>query len=188
MLPLLLFLGIVIPATELFLLFLISNWVGFWPTFGLIVTTGALGALLWRWQGFGVVGRLRTGLTGGILQNMVGTQPKPGDSPLDVLLDGALIFFAGGLLLTPGVLTDLVGFSLLIPVSRSGFKKGLIWYFKSRFKMVDLSAQFQAGSSYSNMADGGPQYEDDSDIIEGEIISRSDESPGITEESKQTKP
>ena len=185
LLPILLFLGIAIPATELFLLFLISNWIGFWPTLGLIVTTGVFGALLWRWQGFGVVGRLRTGLAGGILQNMVGTQPKPGDSPLDVLLDGAMVFFAGGLLLTPGVLTDLVGFALLIPATRSFFKKGLVWYFKRRFKMVDFSAQFQAGQAYSEMPGEFP--EDDSDIIEGEIISRSDDSPRISEDREDVR-
>ncbi len=166
MLPILIFLGIAVPATELFLLILISNSIGFWPTVGIIVATGVLGAVLWRWQGFGVFGRLKMGIGSGA-------------SPGDALLDGAMIFFAGGLLLTPGVLTDVLGFLLLIPFTRSIFKKWIFQWLKSKFKMVDIS-QMPSGmpfgpfgmppSEESFNAENDLDDKTDGDIIEGEII------------------
>ena len=53
--------------------------------------------------------------------------------PADSLLDGVLIFAAGALLLTPGILTDLLGISLLVPWSRDYYRRRLVAWFKSRF-------------------------------------------------------
>jgi UPF0716 protein FxsA len=46
-----------------------------------------------------------------------------------------LIFVAGALLLTPGVITDLVGISLLIPWSRKFYRRRLLQWCKSRFTL-----------------------------------------------------
>ena len=51
------------------------------------------------------------------------------------MLDAVLIFVAGAMLLTPGVLTDLLGISLLIPWTRSLYRRCLIAWFKSRFTL-----------------------------------------------------
>ena len=86
-----------------------------------------------------------------------------------------MIFFAGGLLLTPGVLTDVFGLLLLIPLTRAVFKKWIFWGIKRHFRVVDLSAQFGA-TVFRSRADQGPPFDDleaEEDIIEGEIVSRS---------------
>jgi UPF0716 protein FxsA len=75
-----------------------------------VVADGVAGALLWRWQG------LRTLLR--IQQEMAA-----GRMPADALVDGLLIFLAGALLITPGIITDLAGFALLIPPSRAVVKR-----------------------------------------------------------------
>jgi UPF0716 protein FxsA len=55
-----------------------------------------------------------------------------GTMPGDALLDGVCILVGGTLLLTPGFVTDLVGFLLLIPTTRKYFKLWLMKFFKNR--------------------------------------------------------
>lgn len=163
LLLLLILLGIAIPAIELFLLIWLAGVIGFWQTIGIIVVTGVLGAILWKWQGFGVFGKLRAGMIQGMNFG-------------DTLLDGALIFFAGGLLLTPGILTDVFGFLLLIPVTRSVFKKMIMAWIKNKFNVM-VSTQMQGMDLEAMMRqqqNAVAPEEDDEDIIEGEIVSRSE--------------
>lgn len=99
----LLFVGV--PLLELFLLIQIGQLVGVWPTVGLVVLTGVAGAALARMEG------TRTLWT---IQGKLGQGQLPGGA----LLDGLAILLGGALLLTPGILTDLVGFSFLLPPTR----------------------------------------------------------------------
>ena len=105
MLSRLIFLFVGVPLLELVVLLRIGQWIGLAPTVALVVTTGVAGAALARQQGMRAFLAVQRELASGRL---------PGRS----LLDGLAILVGGALLLTPGVLTDLVGFSLLIPVSR----------------------------------------------------------------------
>ena len=105
MLSRLIFLFVAVPLLELAILLRIGQWIGLMPTVTLVVTTGVAGAALARQQGIRAVLAVQRELASGRL---------PGRS----LLDGLSILAGGALLLTPGVLTDLVGFSLLIPVTR----------------------------------------------------------------------
>ena len=105
MLSRLIFLFVAVPLLELAILLRIGQWIGLMPTVGLVVTTGVAGAALARQQGIRAFLAVQRELASGRL---------PGRS----LLDGLAILAGGALLLTPGVLTDLVGFSLLIPMSR----------------------------------------------------------------------
>ncbi len=98
-----------VPFIELYLLLAIAARTSAQFTFALVVATGILGAVLARRQGF----RWR---------EKMATQLQQGEIPTDGILDGLMIFIAGALLLTPGVLTDLLGFSLLIAPLRSLFK------------------------------------------------------------------
>ena len=162
-LPYLLLLGILIPATELFLLVVISNTWGVGWTFGLIICTGVLGAFLWRRQGLGAWGRIRSGL-------------GRGESPGNALMDGAMIFFAGGLLLTPGLITDLSGFALLIPFSRNCIKRWVFHWLKSRFQLIDLSSSMTSGMPFgsspeTSASSSGAFDSADADIVEGEIVT-----------------
>lgn len=95
----------VVPFVELALLLWIGGQLGALPTVGLILLTGVLGAALARHQGLATWRRFGRALDAGRL---------PGRE----LLEGLLILLAGALLLTPGVLTDAVGFALLVPPVR----------------------------------------------------------------------
>jgi len=116
-----LLLFVVLPAVELVLLIEVGKALGFLPTLGLIVATGLVGATLARHQGLNVLSRLRGEIGAGRL-------------PADALLDGVLILVAGALLVTPGVLTDAVGFLLLIPLTRRGLKRHLRKRFEKAVK------------------------------------------------------
>jgi UPF0716 protein FxsA len=109
----LLLLFIIVPAIELILLIEIGQIIGTLPTIGLIVFTGVLGAFLARRQGVQVLSRIRR-------------QMQSGQLPADPIFDGAIILVAGAFLMTPGILTDTLGFLLLIPVTRRVIKKA-IW-------------------------------------------------------------
>ena len=104
---LLLFIGI--PFLEMMILIKLGEVMGFASTLLLIIGTGVLGAAAAKAQG------MRAWLS---LQAELNQGRMPGDQMLDALL----IFTAGLLLITPGLLTDLFGFFLLIPLARSWIK------------------------------------------------------------------
>ena len=110
---------VLVPAVELALLYQLAGVIGFWPEVGLIVLTGLAGAALARYQGRETLRRLRAGMAAG----------RP---PADAAVDGVLILIAGALLLTPGLLTDAAGFSLLIPGLRRGVKRAVAAGLKNR--------------------------------------------------------
>lgn len=74
-------------------------------TVGTVVLTGIAGATLARWQGLGIA------------RDVLGRMARR-ESPGPALIDGFLILIGGVLLLTPGFLTDLLGFSMLLPITR----------------------------------------------------------------------
>lgn len=96
---------ILVPLVELALLIEVGRWIGLWPTIFLVAVTGLAGAALARAQGLQVIARVQLELARGRL---------PGRS----LMDGAAVLVGGALLLTPGILTDAVGFALLFPPTR----------------------------------------------------------------------
>ena len=98
-----------LPAIELALLIEIGRRIGTLETIGLILVTGVVGAALARYQGLAVLRRARLELAGGQM-------------PATALMDGVIILVAAALLVTPGVLTDAVGFLLLIPFTRAGIR------------------------------------------------------------------
>ena len=71
-----------------------------------VIATGILGGILAKYEGIAVWRRLWLNLQQGIM-------------PTDELIEGLLIFIAGALLITPGILTDLTGFLILIPLTRT---------------------------------------------------------------------
>ena len=106
----LLILFIAVPLIELALLLEVSKALGLWGTLALVVFTGVLGAALARMEGFKLLFDIRNDMN-------MGRMPTPR------LVDGMLILIAGILLITPGLLTDSVGFLLLIPVFRDYLKR-----------------------------------------------------------------
>ena len=107
---LLIFIGI--PFLEMMLLIKLGEAMGFWTTIWLVIVTGFVGALAARVQG------MRAWLN---LQAELNAGRPPGEQMIDALL----IFVAGLVLITPGLLTDIAGFLLLIPLTRKLFKQWL---------------------------------------------------------------
>lgn len=101
-----------VPILELALLIRIGQWIGTLPTLAIVVATGLAGAWLARREGTRAWRDVRQALAAGGL-------------PGDALLHAFAVFLGGALLLTPGVLTDLVGLLLLVPPSRTAILRRL---------------------------------------------------------------
>ena len=117
----LLILFVIIPVTELYILIEVGKKIGSLTTIGVIILTGFIGAYLVKSQGFMILRKIQNDLNEGIM---------PGDS----LIQGAIILAGGILLLTPGFVTDILGFIFLMPVSRSIVKKYLLKWLKGKIK------------------------------------------------------
>ena len=102
---------IVISAMEIGLFILSGKVIGVWPTVGLIILTGLIGAWLAKRQGAEVL-------------RLAQIQLRNGDLPSEAILDGICVLAGGVMLLAPGFITDTCGFLLLIPWTRTVMK---IW-------------------------------------------------------------
>ncbi len=96
---------VAVPAAEVIIYVKLGRLIGLVPTLALILGTGIAGAILAKQQGFYIITRIREEIQSGVV---------PGNR----LLDGLLVLAGALLLLTPGLLTDLAGFVLLLPVTR----------------------------------------------------------------------
>lgn len=129
MLARLLLLFLLTPALELGLLIQVDRLIGFGPTIGLIIATGIAGSFLARREGINTWRRLNERL-------------NAGDLPGKELVDGVIILVAGALLVTPGVLTDVVGFLGLLPPTRALIRKVLMRRFQSKMQEGSMQVQF----------------------------------------------
>jgi UPF0716 protein FxsA len=127
----LLALFICVPLVELYLLFRIGGKIGPAPTIGLVIATGFIGASLARRQGFKVWTKIQSEL-------------NAGQMPAGELIDGLLVLIGGIVLLTPGLLTDLCGFALMIPTVRNVLKTRLEKRFLLRASQGRPSPQTQS--------------------------------------------
>jgi UPF0716 protein FxsA len=103
LIPLLL---LVIPVLEIVVFIAVGGQIGIAATLGMILLTAIGGSILLRIQGFATLSRIRAHMDAGTL---------PGRE----LGNGAMILVAGVLLLTPGFVTDSLGFLLFVPAVRS---------------------------------------------------------------------
>ena len=93
------------PLVELAILVYLGTIIGALYTILIVVATGILGAFMARNQGLAALSRIRGSIERGII-------------PSDEIFDGALILAGGLLLLTPGIITDIIGFAVLVPQTR----------------------------------------------------------------------
>ena len=101
----LLLLFILVPLLEIWLFILVGGFIGVYPTLFIILLTAILGTFLVKTQGINVLKEIQSKFNE--LEN-----------PTEPIAHGAMILFAGALLLTPGFFTDTVGFLLLLPKVR----------------------------------------------------------------------
>ena len=111
--PLLLIAFIVVPVVEITLLIKVGSAIGIGPTILVVIFTAVLGAYLVKQQGFATL-------------RAVQDEMNQGRVPAMQMAEGIALLLAGAVLLTPGFMTDAVGFALLTPPLRRGFINWLI--------------------------------------------------------------
>ncbi|RVT83451.1 FxsA family protein [Rhodobacteraceae bacterium CCMM004] len=137
---------VAVPLIEIALFIQVGGAIGLWPTLLIVVLTALVGTWLVRSQGALAMSQIR-----GSLEGLT--------DPTEPLAHGAMILFAGALLLTPGFFTDAVGFSLLLPPVRR-------WAYRTIRKNIEVR-RFRYG------ADPGPQpsrpVRPSDDVIDGDF-------------------
>lgn len=152
------------PLLEIAGFVLVGSEIGVLPTIGLILLSGVVGAVLLRWQGFGVMQRIRR-------------ETERGGIPGRELAHGAMIVLAGILLLIPGFVSDVLGLLLFIPAVRDvawrffrnritvfpGFSAGAGGFgkrgFRDRDRTIDLDEDEYSKTSNSNSPWRRPEIE-----------------------------
>lgn len=144
------FLLLVIPIVEIAAFIAIGGQIGIGWTLLMILVTAIIGSFLLRIQGLSLI-------------NQVKTEMDAGRVPGKALGEGAMLLVAGILLLTPGFVTDAIGFLLFVPPVRS-----LIWAFAaSRITVVGPGGmQFGAGQDPFSGKNGPRPPEGDGPIID----------------------
>ena len=112
---------ILIPIVEIYLFIKIGSQIGAFSTIFLVFFTAILGVYYARYEG---INTLRSGMVQ-IIKNQV---------PARELISGAAIAFAAVLLIIPGFATDLIGFLLIIPITR----KLILGKFSKKFKNQEM--------------------------------------------------
>jgi UPF0716 protein FxsA len=146
MFRLLFLLFLVIPIVEIYFLIKVGSVIGALWTVFLVVATAVLGAALLRQQGFSTFQRAQQSLAQGQL-------------PATAMLEGVALVISGALLLTPGFVTDTIGFLLLTPLVRQ--------------KLIEKL--FASGNfTYHQQTMYRHRSGDDGVIIDGEVIEEHD--------------
>lgn len=152
---------LVVPVLEIWLLIQVGQVIGGWPTVALLLADSLLGAWIVRREGRRAWRNLQSALQGGRM-------------PDKELADGGLILVGGALLLTPGFLTDILGFLCVLPFTRPLMRRLAGWFFARRVRTLT------AASPYANLGMPFPQqdqYTGDarsadphSRVVHGEVI------------------
>ncbi len=148
----LVFLFIAVPVAEISLLIRVGGAIGPLNTIIFVIFTAVLGAYLVRQQGFATFTKLQQ-------------ETNAGRVPAMQIAEGVALLFAGAVLMTPGFITDAVGFAILIPPVRQAL---IAWAAKNMFKGSTAGVYTASTSPANNSVDHG-------DVIEGEYTSASDE-------------
>jgi UPF0716 protein FxsA len=147
---------VTLPLIELSLLLRVSRVIEFWPTIGLIVFTGALGAFLARRQGMATWRRVQN-------------EMREGKVPTGDIVDALLIFIAGVVLVTPGLITDLFGFLLLVPPFRKWMKRRLADHFQARLTIVNTGFGPAGTAGAAGFSSWTEHVNDQNDVIDVEV-------------------
>ncbi|UCG79287.1 MAG: FxsA family protein [Nitrospirota bacterium] len=115
----------ILPIVELSLLIKIGTVIGTINTIAIVILTAIVGAYMVRMEGIGVWFRIQKSLAEGIF-------------PADELISGIMILVAGAVLLTPGFVTDAIGFLMVFPYTREHIKRLLKKYFEKRITTIHI--------------------------------------------------
>jgi len=152
--PLLLPLALIaVPLIEIALFVVIGGRIGLLPTIAVVVITAVAGTALLRLQGMGVIEQARRAA-------------EEGHMPIQSVVDGLFLFAAGLLLLTPGFMTDAIGFLLFIPPLRRSLA-AWIW---RRILTSSSFVVFTTHDQGAGPAGGGQRAPGGARVIEGEYV------------------
>lgn len=157
---------IIVPIVELAVLIQLGRWIGLWPTLGLIVVTGIVGAALASREGMRALQEFQAELASGRM-------------PRRPIMDGFSIFAGGALLLTPGLLTDLLGFGLLLRPTRR-FLQDRVMKRVGRSMIERGQLHVHTRYEWGGSPDAGSE-ERSSGRPAGRDVSRDESGGGITE-------
>ncbi|QGG96548.1 FxsA family protein [Actinomarinicola tropica] len=156
--PVLALLFLVVPLLELYVIVQVAQVIGVVETLALLVVMSVLGAWLVKRQGIAIWRRFNSTL-------------RNGQVPHREIVDGALVLFAGALLLTPGFTSDVLGLLLLLPPTRAIVRSALIsritavrvidsaasrFPFSGRDRAADTRDVWEAESWETPAGDGDP--------------------------------
>ncbi|MBW4962516.1 FxsA family protein [Sulfitobacter sp. CW3] len=145
---------IAVPLIEIALFIQIGGAIGLGWTLAIVVLTALIGTSLMRAQGAMAMSQIRSSLS-------------EVRDPTEPLVNGAMILFAGALLLTPGFFTDAIGFSLLVP----GIRSVVFQAIRSR---VSVSGSMNVSGGFTNTRKQ-PHRPMQGDVIDGEYHELSDD-------------
>ena len=137
-----------VPIAEIAVFIEVGEKIGLGTTLAVVVITAIMGTALLRQQGFSVLARAQTSL-------------RENRFPINELFDGLCLVFAGALLLTPGFVTDTIGFLLFTPPVRHLLRG---W---ARKFLVSRGQVHMGNGAYSGP--GGSRPSDDPTIIDGDF-------------------
>ena len=142
----LLLLFFIIPVVEMYLLIEVAQQIEVLPTVFLVMLTAVIGVAMLRQQGFST-------LTRGI------SRMNQGELPAMEMFEGILLAVAGAFLITPGFLTDSIGFMLTFGPTRQVFARFLLHRFK-----------FRSVSGFSGERDREKYSMEDKPVPKGSVI------------------
>jgi UPF0716 protein FxsA len=147
---------LVIPVIEIYTLVKVGGIIGAGWTIFIVIGTAVLGAGLLRQQGLATWTRLNQSMAQGQL-------------PPTILVEGIILLLSGAFLLTPGFVTDAIGFLFLMPPVRKLIAESLLR--RGMFRASGMSAMYSSRSSTQTRSNSQSQQHN---VIEGEYESKDD--------------
>ncbi len=151
---------IAMPIVEIAVFIQVGEQIGLFNTIAIVVLTAIAGTALLRWQGLSVLARAQESL-------------RENRFPVEEIFDGLCLVFAGALLLTPGFVTDTIGFLLFLAPVRL-FIKGIIVPIVARRTQVHMSGGFRTAPREDGVIDGDFQDVTDRPTISPDKITGQD--------------
>lgn len=120
----------IIPLIEIYILFKISEVTSIWTTIVIVIITGFAGAYLTKREGTAIISSIKSEI-------------NEGRVPGNQLINGLCVLIGGVLLVTPGLLTDITGFTLVMPITRQFYIKLIRRWLTNMINMGSINIFFR---------------------------------------------
>ncbi len=151
---------IVIPLSELFVFVTVSGEIGLGSALLISLITAILGGAVVRYQGMQTIRSAHEAM-------------QHGEIPSKELFDGLCLVAAGATLITPGFITDALGFALLVPAFRTALRNKLIN--SGKFKMEGFGTEYSEYSEYYDSSNAQRPIDPTVIDVEYETVEEKDE-------------